>query len=802
MADVIVQQFDHVRFYLKSEIAPRIKIKEPVGWREDGIEFARHDKYHGIMTQFTGELTFYKEAKDYIEEDYLALGVNSNLQLIKHELRRVGDEIKWQETYLGYVDYTTRKISDKQLKIKFNANRLEEILKTREDDEFDFDRTTSVEDKAITSFDNYQREVYLDGISLVENVKLVLNLEDFEYGDEDYTSNLGWVRSNNETNQDFYITGYLHDNINDFLIVAPVLNLVTSTTSRISSPDSTLFDDDYASKMFFVDQIGQDESLSSLKAAYAFQATISLLPEAAVISGGRVWIGFYILRRQPTVGYELVRRVDIESYNVDATNPIVEVDISGQQEFNDLAWNEGVVFGLFMEDNGRFPLQIFGRGLYVSATKCDITISLDSTSPRTTGHSFILVHDAFTRLTEILTGYTDRFVSREFGMPEVRLSDVRDQTSGDNVGGVVNANRAIDYTRIGDYGEVGLINGFSIRNWPKENIAYKPIRLSFADLYESVDAVFNVGLGIELIDGKQRIVVEDKKYFYQDRVVIKLDKQILNVERATLKKRFISSIEIGYDKGGDYSDSLGADEPNVRTNRITPIIKNKQEYRKISKIRADDVGMEQTRRKPFSLFPDDDLGEDEHIWFLDLIINRPLSITNIVWTQKRWFERLRVPPENLSYAESFRSFLFTPLRMIFRHGWIIREGLNQQVNMNKKISHINSDSNSSLITHFLEDLKPYSEEGDVLIGELERPVTEPESVKFTYPIDDNLLDLFNGKTKVKYRGEDIILPNYYFKIEYVNENGEREYGYIKSLKPKINQIELIKSNEKILVNAL
>src|SRR5690606_24542671 len=116
----------------------------------------------------------------------------------------------------------------------------------------------------------------------------------------------------------------------------------------------------------------------------------------------------------------------------------------------------------------------------------------------------------------------------------------------------------------------------------------------------------------------KKLVVEDLKFFYQRETKIKLPRQISNVKRTVLKNDFYSSIEIGYDKGGKYSDTLGLDEPNVRTNRITPITKNKRDYKKLSKLRADDIGMELVRRKQASLTSKDDMQEDEHIWFLDV----------------------------------------------------------------------------------------------------------------------------------------------------------------------------------------
>ena len=70
MADVNNSYNNYVRFVLKSTFKDSIIIKEPIGWKDDDLELDRHKDYHGIFTNFTNNLEFTNEAKQYINDAY------------------------------------------------------------------------------------------------------------------------------------------------------------------------------------------------------------------------------------------------------------------------------------------------------------------------------------------------------------------------------------------------------------------------------------------------------------------------------------------------------------------------------------------------------------------------------------------------------------------------------------------------------------------------------------------------------------------------------------------------------------
>ena len=52
-----------------------VKIPEPKGWNNDRLKFKRNDTYHGILNEFSSDLQFYNESKEYLKNVYDVEGV-------------------------------------------------------------------------------------------------------------------------------------------------------------------------------------------------------------------------------------------------------------------------------------------------------------------------------------------------------------------------------------------------------------------------------------------------------------------------------------------------------------------------------------------------------------------------------------------------------------------------------------------------------------------------------------------------------------------------------------------------------
>ena len=111
------------------------------------------------------------------------------------------------------------------------------------------------------------------------------------------------------------------------------------------------------------------------------------------------------------------------------------------------------------------------------------------------------------------------------------------------------------------------------------------------------------------MNGKETLIEEDMKFFFQDAVAITLPTQVSNVTREVAKEFYYSNLEFGYKKpDGDnlYEEAMGLDEYNTKSGFTIPITRVDTTYKKVSNDRADKYAAEFARRKSKLDFPEED----------------------------------------------------------------------------------------------------------------------------------------------------------------------------------------------------
>ena len=738
MGNIRLQYSDNVRFALQNEsVSSLILTQEPDGWKQDELEIVRHKKYHGTFTQFTGSLKFYREAKDYLKSSFEIGGLNTNLYLMKYELKSEGSDVKWVLEYIGLADFKTLSESDGSVTLNFNSNSLEELINAHESDEFELDRLDSIDSGNIYSLK--ERIIQLTGRNIVSQGESdVINVgEKFTF---DYAASLK-------------------------------TKIITSGHPRHSSVDTLEITGDpfeYASNMFFVDDVNATEDLNVvIEWDLNFEQTVKLT--ASII---QVYLEVYTF---DTIAQEYIRTQQVFIGTASLQNK--KYSFQGSYRGN-VKHTEGFVIAYRIE-GGR----LFYRGSTITSYKNNIIIKVDSFVDPSFAR-FLFVDEVMARLMQILTGDKLKFYSKLFG---------RKIGSGSRSRGRSNKDLVATHLNDGEFGLIGLTSGFWIRQFDPISDKYKSMQLSVKDGIESLQAVFNVGAAVEHVDLDQRLRVEDLKYFYQEEVVVILPNQVTKVKRKVDEDLYFSGTEMGYEKGGNYEDEFGLDEPNTKTSTVTPLRKTSNKFRKVSKLRSDYLGLEKLRRKPQINFSEEDIAGDDDNWLLDVKRGEGRN-----FEQKLWSDRLSSLPEGILSPETYGAAIFTPLRMLLRHGWVIRAGMEQAVNMDKEIKYISSDNNKTLITQF-EGEEPLAESGDFKVSFLERPRFLPEIVTFNHPISEDLMDWIKGSTRVEINGEFENVPNVYFKMAWRNEEGDIETGYLLNLKPKLTgEFEFQRANENLI----
>jgi len=717
---------NYIKYYLKADVnASSLKMdKEPIGWDDDDLVLKRHKQYHGVFFTFTNSLRFKGEAKNYIQNAYDLGGINTNLFLTKEVLKKVDGDIKFVRRYTALADFNTKKEKDGILEINFNDNDLEEIIKSHETDTFEIERTDSIDGDDIGFLETNKTEIKGRRINIVgESIFKTSRHSDTKIGTH-------WL--------------------------TPLTKLVTDNQTRHSEVEEYQFDEEDvfgigAENMFYDNtEIYTNDSLVNVRYNLNFS-----------IENARRFITVHLKRfdfDNQTGIYNEVESIELLNDIFPTSYKTGSYSIKGSY-IKTLKNTEALM--LEFRIGGNYDNFSFDENV-----KSNIIVEEEVFYDSSPSLEFIFTYDLVDRLMQILTGRKDAFYSKLLGRTDI-----------------LNTNGSPKYAEDGEWGLIGNMSGLWIRAFEKATEKYKSLKTSLKDVIDSLKSVANVGISIETFDLKQRLRIEDLKFFYRPEVAVKLPSQVTNVEREVDSSLFFSGLEFGYEHSGDYSNDMGLDEPNTRTDFVTPIRKSKNKFSKISKIRSDEYEMERLRRMPQLTFPNEETRSDDSIWFVDLKRSKGL---NYVQTEPE--DRLE-QLEDGTYAqgiyspETYRSMFFTPLRMLFRHDWVFRAGMEKY--LDKYIRYISSDSNSNLRMKFKGE-QAYTESTNLQVGALGRSKFLPEKVKCNHQIDDDLMDLITGTTKVEYpKGSGVFeeIPNFYFKFEWINEKGQIERGYLLELKP-------------------
>ena len=399
-----------------------------------------------------------------------------------------------------------------------------------------------------------------------------------------------------------------------------------------------------------------------------------------------------------------------------------------------------------------------GRSAHFETKLSNIEVNLfvnENSFSESSTTNCVLVHDMASRLITIATNEEDALKSTLFGRTD------------------------IGYNQDGPAGLIGLSHGFWIRGFDKYPIPssipfvtnlFKPLTTSFKDFTTSMEAVWDVGIGIETIGIKQRVIMEELSYFYNKNTTIKLPNQVKNVKRSIATGLYYSGIEVGFEKGGDYEEAMGLDEYNGKTTFVTIISRIKNVYSKLSKYRADSYGLEFARRKNIKLNGTEDSPYDLDVFMMDL--KRSFGS----FTLRKWQDDFTQEPTGVFSPQTAFNLRLSPVNCLLRHGWRIAAGLQQY--LLNYTEYGSSSGNSNLKTQLIGG-NEYSENGKIINSEFTKPRFIPIEIEFEHVCDFEIMQMVEGNSVIL--GKEI--RNFYGLVEFTNENNEIEKGFLMNLKP-------------------
>ena len=292
----------------------------------------------------------------------------------------------------------------------------------------------------------------------------------------------------------------------------------------------------------------------------------------------------------------------------------------------------------------------------------------------------------------------------------------------------------VTYAEDGQLGH--LTKGLFIRSSTGFNDGFA---LTLADIFQALSSVFQIGMGVEVVDGKYKVIVETLQYFFDSTVVIDLSNRIKEstIEKEVIANRHYNQVEVGYNSF-EYLTVGGLAEYNTKSSfsTVIAVIDNKLDL--VSKYRADTQGIVSLRKKISST---EDVKGDEDIFIVDTLRDEG----DFIARTGEGFAEVTGGAD----AENCYNLLLTPKRNLIRHGQIIRAGLEK--NLGTYLRWQATDKNTTLATRLDTETEMLVENADVLVNDLEESFFIPEiyTVECTMNYADLTTILANEKGLIK-----------------------------------------------------
>ncbi|MCH2232197.1 MAG: hypothetical protein MK105_17815 [Crocinitomicaceae bacterium] len=713
------------RYYLEHYSQAPFLVVDSIGTGDTEETFKRDSTYEGMITNYSTDLKFVGTSKDFIKNIKETIGANEEI-ILRRQVKDVNDV--WIDSNSGILNLTTVDEKDGQLSVKISSGGFLPIIKTRDSNKIEIETMTTIDNSSIEPLSTEiitiaGRETFLRTTFEVNEINPVAITT--------AESNTG-ATVNKTCGIPVVISGRSHE------------------TAQSVIPSSNGSTEVGTSGMMIINKCDRDRTLSvSLE---------TVMSSFFQLYENVQWCNYHICLTVYENGnnYNLKERTILNGFSSglpsDDVNKLPFGTVASFTKNLSITHSETINLlqgeSLSLEAHLAADLEDdnnAGVRVYSTFSKADVSIEENSTLAPTTTKSLSLF-DLGNRLVHLITDKENRFKSSVLGKME--HGNIRN----------------------GQWSDVYCYSGMWLRNFESNDQLYKKFATSLSDYAKTLKSVFNISLGIETRDYKEYIVAEKSTYFWNPNIGIVLPNQITNAHRKTSKKHIYSAVEIGYEKGGYYEEVMGLDEPNGKINYVTSFTRLKNIYDERSRYRADVYGEEIQRNKQKTTHPTQDASADTDIFIKDMIEDSGIL------RERVWQDDFQVAPTGIYSPDTVKNLRFSPANNRKRHDWLIATALYSYSNSSFKFG--SSTANSSMTTQLI-GASPVTENANLLNSDLGNPLFSINTIEFEHAIDESLLQKIKGCTD--FNGQEI--PNFYCKVQFTNENGQTEYGYIESVEP-------------------
>lgn len=678
--------FEEVKYYLTTPLIGRTLLgTPPIGWNDDNKELVRSQSNWGVFTQLSNSLEFVNDAQEILTATYEALGTEADVILERYIITQLnGLELD----YIGHLDMKTYTYENDRVKVEFLTGGLQSLIESQFDEEFEIERLTDINGNEIDALQFKKmlwdgRKILLQGLlenSQEESYQMLVN--DFFGSGGDYVGYLNFRPT--------FINGYennvlIPSSTNSFTLIQPNPNPLEQPSISnfvfLASRDRTItidFDWQFTVQDFNSSGIGEMASLFVLCSVFNTDANSNPIVGATEVVSQEVFQFF-------GGGSGGSSPASIIGDTFSGSNTITLNLEQGQVVFLGMGGQAAGVSGQGSGGTGFMQWvlsDVFGK----------ITITENSVFPFTS-FNCIRVHDLGNRLMQIITGKKNLFKSQFFG----QIND--------------------GYFENSLFEKLVISSGEKIRNIPESKIT-----ISLKDIYE-LNNYFNLGWAVQKIGAIEKLVIEKKEYFFQQKFGIELG-EVSEFKISVADDLLFKSLTFGNDKAGDYEEVQGRSEYNVLNSFVTPLKTADTEYNVEGKVRADLIGAELARRKQYNENPSEDTRYDKENFLFMVSTTLADNLQVRPWQSDFETEPIVYDPDSAG------NLLLTPFRSMQRHASFFKCGMIPYNTDSIRYSSTTGNSNAGTQ---LPDEPVRFENGSIQLNELQPPIFKAEYYEFKFP---------------------------------------------------------------------
>ncbi len=544
------------RWILSDFVDSELLTIDPKGWDGMQFELARDTDFHGVFNNYTLDLEFLCKSGggyDFINDRYEQFGTNINIGLTV-EIRCTSSDA-FETLFTGLLNMNTIDRTDFRLGCSVENLDLRRIVLGRGDVPIDLSATTAIDGDVLSNYTygGYDLNMHSRTIELSSEIGYTQAVSESD------TQTLGPTP--------ITYTAYIQHGFDllkgDLGRTQPNPAIIDIQTSGFTFASATAFPFYEA-----FDPVVVYPATFTLD--YDFVGTLvdSSAPNVSRTLFGNWDLMLYYGSSQNNVkaitlgsiaGYTAAVSPTNKAFNISDTTTI---DLNYGDKIW-LAWF--TIGGIGYRNNAGFNIDVTWDWQYTTA---NLSLNIESDSAEEQVESWA-IHELYSRVCESITGnVSGAFYSEYFG-----------RTNSEPVA----------------YGSNGCASFLAVTNGLKLRQQDKPINVSLNELYAATNAMYNIGLGFEVIDDAPVVRVENKEYFYDSSTVILTCSNIKEVVMTIAQELYYNEAEIGY-SDWEPEEINGLEETNTSHKYVLGDVTLKNKYNAVSPYLTGGYAIEVTRR--------------------------------------------------------------------------------------------------------------------------------------------------------------------------------------------------------------